>query len=354
MVCPWFILKYLCSRESVRGHIHVLSIVVDQHGRPFGVMLSLLLSEQKLKTFAVALFCLLFCCLSGRADDLRILSWNVESNRPGQSPVSDPATIATEIRELAMAEATRFSVLVLSEVEPSTVHRFQSAAAEGLGTTVDFVTSASGGFGDFDSLMLLVDSAKFEIREALEIHRYGGLKGNLNNPADASESGALRARSPLAVKLALKSNGATFWIIANHLARGEEDLRTEQARMLRQWAMDSDEPIIAAGDFNFDFDFKTQQGNAGFKAMMEGDVWTWLKPDPLIDSNWSDDRQIKDRRVDRYPDSILDFVFVANDAKKWNGVSHVVVRPGDFPDSDKTSDHRPLITVFQSVTEPAK
>jgi hypothetical protein len=88
--------------------------------------------------------------------------------------------------------------------------------------------------------------------------------------------------------------------------------------------------------------------------MLEGDTWTWLKPDPLVDSNWSDDRQIKGRRVDRYPDSILDFVFVANDAKKWNGVSTVVVRPGDFPDSDKTSDHRPLLTSFRSTTQPAQ
>ena len=317
-------------------------------------MLYLLLLEQKLKSFGLALLCMLCCCSSGRADDFRILSWNVESNRPGQPPVSDPATIAAEIRQMAATEATRFSILVLSEVEPVTVERFQSAAAEGLGTAVDFVTSASGGFGDTDSLMLLVDSTKFELRDALEIHRHGGLKGNFTNPADASEPGALRARSPLAVKLAFKSNGATFWVIANHLARGEADLRTEQARMLRQWAMDSREPIIAAGDFNFDFDFKTQQGNPGFQAMMDGDVWTWLKPNPLVDSNWSDDRQIKDRRVDRYPDSILDFVFVANDAKNWNGVSNVVVRPGDFPDSDKTSDHRPLLTVFQSVGQPAK
>ena len=57
--------------------------------------------------------------------------------------MSDPATIAAEIRQMAATEATRFSVLVLSEVEPATVDRFQSAAAEGLGTTVDFVTSAA-------------------------------------------------------------------------------------------------------------------------------------------------------------------------------------------------------------------
>ena len=287
---------------------------------------------------------------SASAEDFRILSWNVESNRPGQPQVSDPATIATQIKEMAQTDATRFSILVLSEVEPSTFDAFKSAAADGLGRSVDIVTSASGGFGDTDSLMVAVDTTRFEIRDAFELHRYAGIVGNFNNDASASDPGALRARSPLAVKLANKTTLASFWLIANHLARGEADLRTEQAKMLRKWAEDSTEPVLAAGDFNFDFEFATQKGNAGYDAMVDGNVWTWLKPDPLIDSNWADDRRITDRRVDRYPDSILDFVFVANGAKEWHGKSNVVVRPGDFPDSDKTSDHRPLITSFSVPT----
>jgi endonuclease/exonuclease/phosphatase family metal-dependent hydrolase len=299
----------------------------------------------RFKTFLVVFAALV--CVPVSAEEFRILCWNVESNRPGQPPVSDPATIAAQIKEMAVAEATRFSILVLSEVEPKTVDTFKTAAAEGLGKPVDFVISASGGFGDTDSLMVVVDTTRFEIRDAIELHRYAGLTGNFTNNSDASEPGAMRARSPLAVKLSDKTTSKTFWVIANHLARGEEALRTEQAKMLRQWAKDSVEPIIAAGDFNFDFEFHTQKGNAGFDAMMEGNVWTWLKPDPLIDSNWSDDRQITDRRVDRYPDSILDFVFVANEARTWAGKSSVVVREGDFPDNEKTSDHRPVIATFR-------
>lgn len=285
-------------------------------------------------------------CSPATADDFRILSWNVESNRPGQPPVSDATTIAAQIVDMAKAEATQFSILVLSEVQPNTFETFKLAAAKGLGHPIDFVTSASGGFGDADSLMVAVDTTRFEIRDAIELHRYAGISGNFNNDASASEPGALRARSPLAVRLADKLTSRTFWLIANHLARGEADLRTDQAKMLRKWAEDSPEPMIAAGDFNFDFDFRTQTGNAGFDAMIDGNVWTWLKPDPLIDSNWSDDRRITDRRVDRYPDSILDFVFVANGATGWQGKSIVVIRPGDFPDTDRTSDHRPLITRF--------
>jgi endonuclease/exonuclease/phosphatase family metal-dependent hydrolase len=281
------------------------------------------------------------------AAPFRILAWNVESNRPNEEPVSDTATIAAQLVAFMKDAETKASLVALSEVEPKSVVAYQQAVANGLSTTVDYVTSASGGFGDSDSLLLIVDRARFEVLDAIEIHRYAGVIGNFNvMEPDKPETGALRARSPLAVRLKDLANQKEFWVIVNHLARGEAKLRTEQAKMLRQWAADKKEPVITVGDFNFDFDFKTQKGNDGFKAMIEGDVWEWLKPDPLIDSNWSDDRRVTDRRVDRYPDSILDFVFVANEAKKWNGKSSVVVREGDFPDNEKTSDHRPIISSF--------
>ena len=45
----------------------------------------------------------------------------------------------------------------------------------------------------------------------------------------------------------------------------------------------------------------------------QGDDGKWLRPEELIDSNWSDinPRFPDDQRTDRYPDSILDFIFVA-------------------------------------------
>lgn len=282
------------------------------------------------------------------ADEFRLLAWNVESNRPGQPPVSNPLVIAEQLSELMRDPATRAEVVVLSEVDPVTVQRFQKAVAEGLGSEIDFVTSGSGGFQDTDSLMLIVDKQRFRIEEAVELHRYAGIAANFNNPeTDSADFGALRARSPLAVRLVDLKSSDSFWVIANHLARGEAELRTDQARMLVKWAADRPEPVITAGDFNFDFEFKSARGNPGFEAMMEGGVWEWLKPDPLLDSNWSDDRQALPQRVDRYPDSILDFVFVANGAKQWQGEADVVVRPGDFPDNDQTSDHRPTIARFK-------
>jgi endonuclease/exonuclease/phosphatase family metal-dependent hydrolase len=281
------------------------------------------------------------------ADQFRILAWNVESNRPGQSPVSDSGVIREQLSGLLHDSATRAQIVALSEVEPRTVPLYKQAVAEGLETEVDFVTSASGGYQDADSLLLVVDSKRFAIEEAFELHRYKGIATNFNVMDEKSaDYGAVRARSPLVAKIRDKADQKTFWLIVNHLARGEEALRVEQAKVLKKWAEDhAGDPLITAGDFNFDYDFKTNRGNTGYDAMLEGDIWRWLKPEPLMDSNWTNDRD--NPGSDRYPDSILDFVFVANAAKNWKGESDVVVRPNDFPDTDKTSDHRPIIATFE-------
>ncbi len=298
----------------------------------------------------VAILLAAWLSASARAEEFRVLAWNVESNRPGQPQVSDADVIAGQLVDLLRASATRSQVIALSEVEPKTVWTYRRAVADGLGGEVDFVTSASGGYADADSLMLVVDARRFRIDEVIELHRYKGIRANFTvEDENSSEHGSVRGRSPLIARLHDLADGSDFWVIVNHLARGEDDLRTDQARALRCWAADRSEPVIAAGDFNFDYDFKTAKGNPAFDAMMEDDTWDWVKPDPLVDSNWSEDRRRTGRGVDSYPDSILDFVFVANAAKRWQGESDVIVRSGDFPDDDRTSDHRPLIATFRPV-----
>lgn len=280
-----------------------------------------------------------------RAEAFRLLAWNVESNRPGATPVSDASVLSRELARLLQAPATRAQIVALSEVEPRTVPLYRQAVAAGLGTEVDFVTSASGGFRDSDSLLLVVDAARFSIEHVFELHRYADIPANFVVMDESSaDYGTIRARSPLVARLRDRKGGS-FWLIVNHLARGEENLRIDQARALRRWAQDhAAEPIITAGDFNFDYDFRSGRGNAAWDAMLEGGVWQWLRPDPLIDSNWTDDRDHPGQ--DRYPESLLDFVFVANGARAWKGESDVIVRPNDFPDTAETSDHRPIVATF--------
>ena len=103
-------------------------------------------------------------------------------------------------------------------------------------------------------------------------------------------------------------------------------------------------PILGIGDYNFDFDFPTRQGNAAFDEFLVDDVWRWVEPETLVDTNWSDRDE---DGLDNYPDSCLDFMFVAGKARGWESKSRVIVGDGDFPDDDTTSDHRPveLVTV---------
>jgi hypothetical protein len=51
--------------------------------------------------------------------------------------------------------------------------------------------------------------------------------------------------------------------------------------------------------------------------------------------------------------TVVDFVFVSGDAQTWNGTSRIVVRDGDLPDDDFSSDHRPAWRGLKSTPNSA-
>ncbi len=152
-------------------------------------------------------------------------------------------------------------------------------------------------------------------------------------------------RVPLYVRLRDRTNGQEVVFVMNHFARGDKLFRQAQARTLREWARTKSIPIVAIGDYNLDFVFATERGNPAFDEMMRDNVWKWVRPEPLVDTNWSD----RDGDgVDNYIDSLLDFSFLAGAAKTWQATSRVIVRENDFPDDDKTSDHRPVELILKN------
>ena len=138
-----------------------------------------------------------------------------------------------------------------------------------------------------------------------------------------------------------RATGTEFLVMVNHLARGKAEIRQKQATMLVDWARDQTLPVFALGDYNFDYVFKTRKGNPAFSNMLKDNIWRWVEPVELIDTNWYDNPRNPDG-VDDYPGSILDFAFVAGSAKDWKSTCRVLVRKGDFPDDKTTSDHRPF------------
>ncbi len=231
----------------------------------------------------------------------------------------------------------------LSEVRPSAAKQFVDALSAGAGETFLSIHAATG----MDDRLLLAWRAKrLQLIAGYEMHRHGDF---LLNSVD--EQGNWRHRSPLVGHFKDRETGVEFLCMVNHLARGDEQVRNRQAIGLRNWATAQKLPVVAMGDFNFDYGIKTGRGNQAYDRFTRNETWKWVRPEELIDSNWADTdpRLPPDKRVDQYPDSLLDFVFVTGPAKEWSPKSHIVVRAGDFPDTGETSDHRP---VAASVTLP--
>ena len=147
--------------------------------------------------------------------------------------------------------------------------------------------------------------------------------------------------APLIAQLRLKHSQTEFIVVMNHLTRGSPELRKRQALILVDWAKQQSLPIVTVGGYNFDYDIPTKKGNEAFDAFLSDGTWKWIEPKRLIDTNWAD--RNRDGKDD-YPDSMLDFSFAAGPAKQWGLQSEIIVRDGDFPDTEQTSDQRPIRT----------
>lgn len=251
-----------------------------------------------------------FAGAGGRQVPIRILAWNIESEG------ADPKVIAQQITEL-----DRYDIYGFTEVKSDEWNDIKRA----LGNEYDCWYSRTG---NNDRTAYAVLKSRFDILSKAELGAFDGIQINPGN-----------YRSPHVYELFDNQNKIVFTVVLNHLARGKAEMRNQQAEGLRRWAAALARPIVAIGDYNFDFVFETRKGNEAFDIFMEGSTYVWVEPDPLVDSNWFDGDGDGE---DDYPGSILDFAFVAGAAKNWNPISRVIVRDGDFPDDASTSDHRPV------------
>jgi len=240
--------------------------------------------------------------------EVTLFSWNVESEG------NDPQVIAKQLADL-----NRYDVYGLSEVLPESIELYTNAIGEGY----ESIASRSGRN---DRLQIIYNTKKYRLVRRLELD-------DINFQ--------YRYRSPLVAHLEDRATGQQFLVMNNHLARGRAEVREKQAEQLVEWARNQNIPIIAIGDYNFDYVFNTRKGNEGFVAMMRDNIWQWVKPVEFIDTNWYDNPRNPDGKPD-YPGSMLDFAFVAGAATEWDSECRIIVRPGDFPDNDSTSDHRPF------------
>lgn len=247
------------------------------------------------------------------AEAISILAWNIELGG------SEVATIGQQLEQLMP-----FDILALSEVPKTSSDEFTKRWGN--------ESSLVGEKGGQACLLISWNPAKFEKVHTEELTRF----------SDQEFAPGIQS-APLIARLRHTQSQTEFIVVMNHLARGSEELRKRQAILLVEWAKQQTLPIIAVGGYNFDYDIPTKKGNPAFDVFLSDETWKWIEPKPMVDTNWAD--RNRDGKDD-YPDSMLDFSFAAGPAKQWSLESKIIVREGDFPDNEQTSDQRPIRTTF--------
>ncbi|MEO0406309.1 MAG: endonuclease/exonuclease/phosphatase family protein [Cyanobacteria bacterium P01_A01_bin.135] len=245
--------------------------------------------------------------------ELSVVGFNLESGD------AEPAYLAREY----IAPMTGIDLWGLSEVQNEDWLPVLELGAES-GEAVDYAT-VFGSSGGGDRLAIIYNTALLELIAVEEIEALS-FEG--------------RVRAPLVAQFQLRSSGQQLLFMVNHLYRSDAEKRHQQAQWLNEWGQAQSLPVIAVGDYNFDYD--VVDGDRGFRdpgfdLMTAGDVFTWVRPATLTTTYCSD----------RY-NSILDFIFVGGSAAQWpvTEVSVPYTGTGYCPDTPLKSDHFPVMASF--------
>lgn len=178
-----------------------------------------------------------------------------------------------------------------------------------------------GSTGNKQRLQIYYNTTRFTLLEKTELHHI-----NIGG----------RVRAPLVALLHDNLTDKTFYFVVNHLYRANSKARSEQSRLLNEWAQSMPYPVIAVGDYNYDLSPRDiSKHDPGYDVLTENGVFEWLKPNPLLPTQCSRHK------------SILDFIFVSGEAKHWARASKILNPEQHYcPDNQLTSDHRPLKGLF--------
>ncbi len=264
--------------------------------------------------FSAAIAAALAVAVAAYGDEqITVVGWNVESGGADEAVLKD-----------LVGAFNGVDVWGFSEVSATWDDDLELGAEDG--ESADF-TPVLGTTGGSDRLLIVYDADRFEELDRSEISwddRYWF-------------KSTMRPRSALVVHLKLRSTDQEFMFMVNHLYRGDgvDPRRLDQAKRLREWAAEQTVPVIAVGDYNFDFDLDSGQDQhntqKGLGDMLACGSWEWIQPATLIKTH------------DSSFNSVLDFVFLRDpDGAVSSAQSTIIVTPGDFPDDGTTPDHRPV------------
>ena len=255
---------------------------------------------------------------SAVADDLSVIGYNVESDRDTQW-----TQVAEDMESLGPID-----IWGLSEVQSrSAVRVFRHAAIAGANDPDAQYYYLLGESGGSDRLAIIYNQNRFARLDVYELEEEVG-----------------GSRPPLVAHLRDVNSGQELLFMVNHLNRGDAGKRRMQAVGLQTWAETVGMPVIAVGDYNFDWDIESGEGNKAFDLFLEGDHWSWVFPNCGLDDDFSD---CQPTQCNPNYTSILDFLFVAGEAVEWNIQSDILEPRDDYCsfDADGGADHLPIIGI---------
>lgn len=252
----------------------------------------------------------------GDNPSLVVAGWNLESGDSNIDFLTPYVTASPEV-----------DIWGFSEVLVSNAGRLRQAALPNgnfryiLGTT-----------GSNDRLLILYNTDRFEELDVEELD-------------DINVTGT--ARAPLVATFRDRATGQTFRFMVNHLFRTDNAARREQSTLLNQWVATQNDPVIAVGDYNYDWDVDNGENNhdQGYDLLTASNRWRWVRPADL-----------ERTQCGSFGNCILDFVFVNSDANQWNGSSEIQTGDPAFCDENGVeqgstdnglkSDHKPVWATF--------
>jgi endonuclease/exonuclease/phosphatase family metal-dependent hydrolase len=248
----------------------------------------------------------------GESSDIQIVSWNVESDGAW-----------TDVIVEQIEDFQDIDLWGLSEVQRKAEKDYINAAGIGENSKFKGFMSKKGGS---DRLMIIYDSNRLELLKKIELKELTlGRKG---------------VRPALGGLFREKESGKSFYFMVNHLYQSNKKKRHTQSRMLKKWALKNKEtPIIMVGDYNYNWDIKSngKYHDRGFDILTG--VLKWIEPEKKMLTQCSAKKPSQKCGYN----SILDFIFVNSEASKWkNWKSEIVKLKGEFFPAKKKSDHRPV------------